>query len=232
MIKKDIIAIVLARKNSKRVPNKNIRKFAGKSLLEWTMINSLNSKFINEIIISTDNDEVEFIVNKYERCTFHKRPEEFSTDKASSIDAILNILKNEAERNPLVILLQCTSPLRTSDQIDEAIGLFLEKQKDSLVSVKKMKENPFHAYSLLNESLVPIASQEMTHKRTQDHPQTYLLNGAIYISYLKTILKNKSFITPNTLHFEMSDTSSIDIDTEEDFKSAEVIFKELNKDII
>ena len=109
--------------------------------------------------------------------------------------------------------------------IDNALKMFLKKPSESLVSVTKMIENPFHAYYEENNILKAVASKEFLSKRTQDHPTPFRLNGALYISTLGSLKKNKGFLSKNMLKFELPRERSLDIDELEDFKLAESLIQ-------
>jgi len=226
---KNVIAVILARKGSKRIPGKNVKNFAGRPLIEWSLESAQNSNYIDKIVVSTDSEDVAEISKKFSRCSVIERPDHLASDTATSVAAMLHAVEREGD-DSIVLLLQCTSPMTTTSDIDTALSHFSEGRHDTLVSVAEMEENPFHAYYENDGNLIPVARKEALHDRTQDHPKCYRLNGALYISTLGFLIQNNSFISDKTLKYVMSHNSSVDIDTPEDFERAEQIFNQMKKD--
>ena len=131
---KKFIAIVPARLGSKRLKMKNLREFNGKPLFLWSMISAKKSKYIDRIYLSTDSKRINAIAFKNGFKIYNLRSKKLSTDKTSSSELILNIFSRIKE-NLIFILLQPTSPLRQSTDIDYAIKRIVQKNKKSLVSV-------------------------------------------------------------------------------------------------
>jgi CMP-N-acetylneuraminic acid synthetase len=126
-------------------------------------------------------------------------------------------------------MLQPTSPIRNSKDIDMAFNFFQSKNATSCVSVYKIEDVPFWTFKLSgNGFLLPLFSKEYFSKRRQELEDIYALNGAIYISRINDYFINKGFISDRTLPFEMPVDRSVDIDTIEDFKLAENYLR-LNK---
>ena len=150
-------------------------------------------------------------------------------DDSSSIDVILHVLdylENRGELPDLFVLLQPTSPLRTSEDIEASINLFLESDCDSLVSVCELDHRSLLNFSLEDGFLVQNNNEALFNSRRQDIPTHYSLNGAIYITTPEFIRKNKSFYSDKTIPHVMSKEKSIDIDTSFDFKLAEFLLNE------
>ena len=125
-----LLAIIPARGGSKRLPGKNIMDLAGKPLIAWTIEAALNSKYIDRVVVSTDDQEISNVSIKYGVEVPFLRPKSLATDDASSIDTIINVLgeiKIIDQHYEYIVLLQPTSPLRTEIDIDKAIEL-LEKK--------------------------------------------------------------------------------------------------------
>jgi len=230
---KKIIAIIPARGGSKRLPVKNIKKLLGKPLIAWTIEQAKKSKYIDRLIVSTDDKKIAEISKKY-GAEIVKRPKKLATDKAKTIDAVshlLEILEKEKYIPEIVVLLQPTSPLRTEKDIDETIKLFLRKKVESVVSVCEVEHPPYWYFKINSRGfLEPFIKSQYLYKRHQDVPKVYRVNGAVYIANPKTLYKYKSFYCKKTLPYLMSSERSIDIDNEIDFKLAELILKKNEKD--
>lgn len=223
MQKRSFLAIVPARGGSKRLKRKNILNFNGKPLINWTIEAGLKSKNIDEIVITTDNEEIKQISNVV-GVNIINRPDILATDTASSFDVVKHVLDNVSKKYDFIILLQPTSPLRTYYHIDDAVDLLIQKDADAVVSVSKMDHNPLWSNTLpKDKSMKNFISKELDNIRSQDLEPYYQLNGAIYICKTDILLKEKKFMfDDNIFAYEMDKKSSIDIDDEMDFKIAEL----------
>jgi len=223
---KKVLAIIPARGGSKGLPRKNILDLNDKPLITWTIEASLNSKYINKTIVSSDDDEILEISKKY-GAEILKRPDEFATDISSSEAVVHHVIENTNEIYNYIILLQPTSPLRNTLDIDNALKELFSTDATALISVceydnkilKAFKENEFGYIEGISNNTYPFM-------RRQDLPQTYMSNGAIYIIKVDKFLKNNSFFTDKTISFVMDDIKSLDIDTQVDLKKVETYINE------
>lgn len=225
---KKIIAIIPARKGSKGFPNKNISVLDSKPLIVHTIESAIKSTKIDEIVVSTDDERVKKIAIKYSEVRLLDRPKNLAEDDSSINDVILNIIESEnnidIDSDDLLILLQPTSPLRNSKHISESIEMFKNSSSDSLISATAtphpigwmFKKNKNNYVKFLSES-------EGFKKRRQDFGKTYIPNGAIYISSCYFFKKNKSFFGKRTIFYEMSQESSVDVDSEMDLNLIRLI---------
>lgn len=230
MIKdKSFLAIIPARGGSKRLPRKNVLDLQGKPLIAWTIEASINSKYIDKTIVSTDSTEISTISKQF-KADVIIRPKELSTDTASSYDAIIHAVDSMSKKYDYIVLLQPTSPLRTAQHIDEAIEQLIQKKSDAIVSVCEMEHSPLWANTLSNDgSMKNFLKEEIKNKRSQELPQYYRLNGAIYICGLKQLKNEESFlIKANIYAYIMDAFSSVDIDNKIDFELAKVLIRALN----
>jgi CMP-N-acetylneuraminic acid synthetase len=223
-----IIAIIPARGGSKGIFKKNIRLLAGKPLVYYSIHAARESKFIPYTVVSTDDDDI-LNVSIAEGALGIKRPIEISLDTSRTIDTIFHALDQCAVQNikpEIVVLLQPTSPLRSSFDIDNAIELFLQSGADSVISVVEVGHPP-HWNMVIEESyLRPIFDEKSFRMRRQDLPKTYLPNGAIFITSIESLKLNHSFYCPKTKPYIMPAERSVDIDNELDLFLAEAIMKE------
>ena len=179
--KKLFLAVILARGGSKRIPGKNLVKLNGKPLLWYTFESSKNSKYIDEVILSSDDSKIIEFSKKNSIRTI-KRPKSISKDDSTSISAILHVLENIKEEYDEIILLQPTSPLRTFADIDNAIEYYYKIKASSVISVCKLDYHPEHINELpSNKSMKNFLSDENSEKITQKLKVYYKINGAIYI---------------------------------------------------
>jgi len=223
------LAIVPARGGSKRLPRKNILDLNGKPLIAWSIEAGLKSKYIDKVVVTSDDDTILAIAKKYKAHTI-KRPDELSSDIATTFDAIEHTIKN-IEKYDYVVLLQATSPLRDEKNIDDAIELLEQRKADAIISVCEMDHSPLWSNTLpIDESMCSFLREEVVNKRSQDLEKYYRLNGAIYICNTKKLLKEKSFMVKEKIFaYIMDRKNSIDIDDEIDFKMADVLMKEYLK---
>ena len=224
----NIISIIPARGGSKGIPRKNIKLLNGKPLISYSIDASNSCSLIDDTYVSTEDAEISEI-SKGNNAEVIERPDELASDDSSSIDVILHVLDylgNRGELPDLFVLLQPTSPLRTSEDIEASINSFLESDCDSLVSVCELDHRSLLNFSLEDGFLVQNNNEALFNSRRQDIPTHYALNGAIYITTPEFIRKNRSFYSDKTIPHVMSKEKSIDIDTPFDFRLAEFILNE------
>lgn len=222
---KTFLAIIPARGGSKRLPRKNILDLAGKPLIAWSIEAGLNSKYIDKVIVSSDDAEILDISKQY-NAQIIVRPNYLASDTATTFDAIKHTIDN-VEQYDYIVLLQATSPLRNNQHIDEAIELLESKNADAVVSVCEMDHSPLWS-NTLDESLSMqgFLKDEVLNKRSQDLEKYFRLNGAIYICKTDELLEEKSFFLKENIYAYLMDRkSSIDIDEEIDFKIASVLME-------
>lgn len=224
MKNKKIIAVIPARGGSKGLPRKNIENLAGKPLIAWTIEAALKSKYLDRVIVSTEDGEIASISEKWgaERI---KRPKALATDRAKTTDAVfhvLKVLKKEKYEADIIVLLQPTSPLRNAAHIDEAIAEFLEEDCDSLLSVC-----PSHAliWRINKGGPAPINYNLKKRLQRQDRKPEYKENGAIYIFKKQNFMKEKTIPCGRIGLYIMPVENSFEIDEEFDFWFCETIMK-------
>ena len=233
MTRKPIIfAVILARGGSKRLPGKNIRDFAGIPLIGWSIKAALDSGKIERVFVSTDDKTIAKVAVEQGAEVPFLRPTELALDETSSMDSLLHFLNDLKERPEYVMLMQPTSPLRTSEHVVQAVDLFSQEQKkgaDSIVSVKHLK-TPFKYLRFIEDGRMRTLKDSVEEQAGKVFLDCDLLgsNGALYLAALKTLEKEKTFYTQNTVPYIMDENSSIDIDTLEEFEQAEHIFKLTN----
>ena len=220
---KSFIAIVPARGGSKRLPGKNLLLLGGKPLLQWTLEAASASKYLDEIIVSSDDPEILSVATE-NGVSAQLRPNELSSDTAGTVDTVLYALSKYAEDFDYVVLLQPTSPLRNVDDIDFSIEKIIERAVASVTTVVEAEHNPLWTIRLpRNHSLAELADAAAVNKRSQDLPKFFRLNGAVYVVEVSALSKHKRFIQSDGIAQIMPAKRSIDIDTEFDFRVAEAM---------
>jgi CMP-N-acetylneuraminic acid synthetase len=219
------LAIIPARGGSKRLKNKNILKLNNKPLIAYSIEAALASKYIDEVVVTSDNEAILEIATSYDAKTI-KRPDKLATDSSATIDTILHTLEIYNSFDTIIVL-QPTSPLRTSNHIDEAIEEFINKKANGVISVCKTEHSPLWSNTLeKNNKMDNFLSKELLNLRSQDLPEYFRLNGAIYIAKKDKIIEQKTFfIDSNIYAYIMPQEVSIDIDTHLDFLVCETVLK-------
>lgn len=223
----NVIAFIPARAGSKGVAKKNVRILGGKPLIAHTIESALNVKQISQVVVTTNCNESKAISQKYP-VTIIDRPDELAQDDTPTYPVIshsIEILSSKKNKLPdIVLLLQCTSPLRQSEHISSAIDLFSSPFTTAVVSVIEVNdEHPARMYSISQEGeLIPFDKKREKYRR-QDLPKLYRRNGAIYALRYEEFLRQETIIGANAIPYVMPLEVSINIDTELDLMLAEAI---------
>lgn len=216
-----MIAIIPARGGSKGLPCKNIRLLNGKPMIAYTIEAALKSKYITDIIISTDDEDIYDIALKYGAKDTFLRPKHLASDKSLAIDNyIYTIARLEDEFNYKVdcfVVLQPTSPLRTTADIDGAIELFHEKKADSIISYcEEAHPVAWHKYIGEDGKLEDVFDNNLL-KNRQDIRSSFYPNGAVYV-FNTELIRGGQYYSSETYPYIMPRERSVDIDTLEDFE--------------
>ena len=220
-----LLAIIPARGGSKRILRKNIKMLAGKPLISWTIDVAKKVKCIDEIFVSTDNLEIANISESHGIVVPFLRPAKLSKDNSKSIDLVLHALEN-FRRYDWVLLLQPTSPLRSSLDIENIYKLCIESNASSAVSICEISKNSEWLYKINNDQkLLPFQNYNEDIFSKKISSNIFTLNGALYLTKTEFLKKHKSFINEDTLGYVMPKENSVDIDTLDDWKLAEYYLK-------
>ncbi|OAS14520.1 cytidylyltransferase domain-containing protein [Paenibacillus oryzisoli] len=214
---KKILALIPARGGSKGVPGKNILVVQDKPLIAWTIEEAKKSKYIDRVVLSSEDEEIIKVADQWGCDIPFVRPANLAKDDTPGIDPVLHALDHLPDYD-YVIMLQPTSPLRSVEDIDNAIEYCFSKNALCCVSVCRTSENPYWMYKVIDGNLRPIVNDNETmYLRRQDLPPTFILNGAIYIANCNWLKESKSFLTDKTVAYIMDSARSLDIDNEIDF---------------
>jgi len=226
---KTILGLIPARGGSKGLPRKNIKPLLGKPLIAWTTEQALASKYLDRVVVSTDDKEIAEISKKYGAEIPFMRPKELAKDNTKGIDVVLHAIdwfreNDKRKQYNLIMLLQPTSPLRATEDIDKAIELLFLKEAKAIVSVCEVDHHPLWANILPEDRCMKdFIRKEIINKNRQELPVFYRLNGAIYLTYCNYIKERKSFFGKEAFAYIMPKSRSMDIDDEVDFKLAEIL---------
>lgn len=219
-----ILAIVPARGGSKRLPGKNIKVLGGRPLIAWTIEAAQQSGVVTDVVISTDDVAIADIARRFGGNVPRIRPAHLATDTTSSFDVVVQVLDEyEAAHGAVdgVMLLQPTSPFRSSESIRRAVVQFQQDVSRSVVSVTSASSHPAWCFKLEGDTMTPFLGWESLSKRSQDLEPAYTLNGSIYLLAPDVLRGQKGFVGPNTVPLVIAGSiESLDIDTPEDWDVA------------
>jgi len=224
-----ILALILARGGSKRLPGKNLKPLGGKPLIVWSIDVAKDIPEICDILVSTDDPLIASVSKEAGAFVPWLRPAEFATDTAASVDAALHALDwYEAERGFVdgLLLLQPTSPFRTKKTVIKGIELFIKNPQNSLVGVSPTHAHPNWTFKIDGDYLVPFMQEHGLPTRSQDLSPAYVVNGTYYLISPEKLRENRSFVGNKTIPLVIElPQESLDIDTESDFQFAEFLIK-------
>lgn len=228
--KPNIIAIILARGGSKSLPYKNIRLLDGKPLIYHTITEARKSKYLQRLIVSTEDSHIAEIARKY-GAEVIERPVALAQDDTPSrpvYQHVIGYLEEVENFSPdIIVVLQPTSPCRLVEDIDGAIEMFLKTDCDSVVSVCEAEHPPHWMFHMEGSRLKPIFKDWDRVTQRQIAPKTYQLNGAVYVIHRDVIMEHKKGVMGSNIRaFIMPLERSVDIDSELDLKLAEIVIKE------
>lgn len=223
---KRILALIPARGGSKGIPHKNITILAGKPLIQYTIDAALQSKYIDCVLVSTDDEEIARVARDGGAQVPFLRPPELASDTAKTIDAVLhavNTLRKASETFDSLVLLQPTAPLRTAEDIDGAVKKFYASGRKAVVSVSEVSDHPILIRTIEQTPdggrLKPLLDGSSTVRR-QDMPSFFRVNGSVYVNPVEKLNPDTSF-NDNPVPFVTKKSHSIDIDEPFDLKIAE-----------
>jgi CMP-N-acetylneuraminic acid synthetase len=228
---KSCLAIISARGGSKGIPAKNIRPVAGKPLIAWTILPSIESGLFERIVVSTDSPEIADVARSYGGEIPFMRPVELAADDTPGIDPVLHAVQwlelHEHYMPEWVMLLQPTSPLRSTVDLSEAFTLSERNRADAVVSVTSVHDHPYWLKRLSPDGrMEDYIEQDRPVSRRQDLPAVYALNGAIYLVRRKILIEQKTFFPDNTHALIMPRERSLDVDTPWDLYVADLILRD------
>lgn len=218
-----VLGVIPARGGSKGVRRKNLRTVAGKPLIAWTIEEAKKSKYIDRLILSSEDEEIINVAKSWGCEVPFVRPQELAQDETPGIEPVLHALRLLPAYD-YIVLLQPTSPLRSVEDIDGCIKQCLEYRANACVSVTEPDKNPYWMYTLdADGKMVPLIDLKDFPVRRQDLPKVYALNGAVYVARCDWLLETRSFLTRETIAYPMPTERSIDVDTEFDLILAEAM---------
>jgi N-acylneuraminate cytidylyltransferase len=224
-----VLTIIPARGGSKGIPHKNIKPLNGTPLIYYTIDCARAICDDEDICVSTDDSEIIKCVEDYGLKVPFVRPAELATDTAGSYEVLLHALdfyEKQGRYYDVVLLLQNTSPFRTSIHVNEALELY-KPEIDMVVSVKETSSNPYYnCFEENDKGFLKISKGDGLYTRRQDVPKAYEYNGAIYVINPASLKKMPLGKFSKKIKYVMDDIHSVDLDNMIDWKFAELIIKE------
>lgn len=232
---KRVLVIVPARRGSKGLPLKNIKPLAGKPLLAWPVLAGRGSQYVDEVIVSTDDQEFADIAKQYGASVPFLRPAELASDTAPSIDFILHAIDTLAAAGDvydLIMLLEPTSPLTESSDVDAALEKLMASDASAMVGVTAMIVNhPAYCVTMGKDGgIAPWGSASFdAMPRRQDLEPVFVLDGSLYISSVAALREHRTFCHTATTGFETARHKAFEVDDLVDFFCIEAVLRNLDE---
>ena len=223
------IAIITARGGSKRIPRKNIREFCGKPIIAYSIEAALNSGIFDEVMVSTDDEEIARIAENYGAEVPFLRSAEKADDHAPTIEVIKEVLgeyKKLGEEFDYACCIYPTAPFITSEKLKTAFEQLQSSGKDALIPVVRFSFPPQRCFVIEDESL-KYKWPENEFARSQDLEPFYHDAGQFYFQKTKTLIEGHSMVPASTAPFIVDDMEVQDIDTFDDWNIAEIKYRKM-----
>lgn len=222
-----VLGLITARGGSKGLPGKHLRLLGGKPLIVWTIEAALRAPELGRVMVSTDDPQIAAVCREHGADVPFLRPAELASDTSPHIltseHALRWVEQEEGALPDYCLLLQPTSPLRTTADIRESIALAGERRPVAVVGVTPAAHHPAHLFNLDSGSvLTPCLPADTSYKRRQDLPPVLAVNGAIYLNRTTDLLRDRTYTPPGALAHVMPRERSVDVDTEWDLAIAEM----------
>ncbi len=224
----DILGIIPARGGSKGIPRKNLADVAGKPLIAYSIEAGLRSRHLTRLVVSTEDEEIARVAIEYGAAVPFKRPVELSKDQARSLPVVQHGVEVMEALDgctyDAVAMLQPTTPMRTADDIDQAIDLLIETGADSVISVVDVGANhPFRMKRILDDGrLVNFVERGFEDMRPrQELPPVYIRSGDLYIARRHVVMELGTLVGPHCRAIVIPKERAVNIDTRLDLERAE-----------
>ncbi len=226
------IAIIPARGGSKGIKRKNIKMLGCKPLIAYSIEAALESKLIDTVMVSTEDDEIAKVAQDFGLKVPFMRPMVLAQDHTPTIDVVVNVLEEYIKMGVVfdtVVVLEPTNPFRTAHEIDDCIKMFENKQSDSLITVKEVpaKFNPHWVFEENEEALLHKSINEPVIARRQILPKAYARDGSVYVVKASVVIETKSLYGETIAYRLNGNPNQINIDSRHDWIEAERILKSI-----
>ncbi len=224
------VAIITARGGSKRIPKKNIKEFCGKPIIAYSIEAAINSEVFDEVMVSTDSEEIAEIAKKYGALVPFLRSEKTSNDYATTSDVLEEVItqyKKKGQSFDIVCCIYPTAPFITAEKIKDAMSLLLEKDASCVTPVVKFSFPPQRAFVVRNEK-IEFQYPQYAKTRSQDLEPIYHDCGQFYILKTEELMTQHTIVPTNTYPYIMLEEEVQDIDNISDWEIAEKKYRSLH----
>ena len=233
-MKERVLALITARGSSKGLPGKNIKPIAGLPMIGWSIRAAQLADRVDRIVVSTDCEEIAKVSKILGAEVPFMRPKELAGDQVAGVDPVLHAVEwlrdYEGYQADWLLLLQPTSPLRTSEDINGAVNLACSKSWDSVIGVTEASPHPYWTKIINQDGLLEeFVSRVTSHPDRQSLPKVYAVNGAIYLVRTSQLLETRKMLPVSPLPWIMSKERSVDVDDWIDFTLAECLLEKRNE---
>src|SRR3989344_8717445 len=218
-----ILCVIPARGGSKRLPGKNIKKIGGKPMIAHAILATKESKYVDRVVVSTDDSAIAKVAKKYKAEIPFMRPPKLAIDTAPTLPVIqhtVSFYESKLKFKPnLIILIQPTNPLIITEDVNKTIETLFKTKTNTCFTVTEISQRPEWMYRL--DSKKPelfIKKGGGLKKRSQDLPRLGIINGTVYAMKYNTLMKENKIYDDNTSIYIMHRERSVDIDDHFDFK--------------
>ena len=228
-----VFAVIPARGGSKRIPRKNIKTFLGKPVISYSIEKAISSQLFEKVIVSTDDDEIACIAKKYGAEVPFVRPAKLSDDYTGSSKVVahfVNWMQQQGLRVDALCCIYATAPFIRSNDLSMAYKIFQSKKWDFVFSATEYVYPVQRSFKLLKNGSVKMMSTKNYPKRSQDLEVFYHDVGQFYWGKPESWLENKIVFSEKSTVIHVPSYRAVDIDTEEDWERAELLYQLLEKE--
>lgn len=236
MTEPNVLGIIPARGQSKRLPRKNLCLLAGKPLLGWAIEAARQSRRLNRLIVSSDDDEILAVARTYDDRLPLKRPLELAADDSPAIDyvrhALATLERDGKQTFDIVVILQATSPFTLPEDIDGTIGLLLSSHADTAVSVMRVDHavHPVKLKTMSGDRLLPYLEEERGRMAAADLPEVFVRNCSVYATR-RAVIESGQIIGADCRGYVMPRERSVDINESLDLELAEFLLSRHGRNV-
>jgi CMP-N,N'-diacetyllegionaminic acid synthase len=228
---RSVIAIIPARGGSKGLPGKNILPVCGKPLIAWSIDKAAKSRYLDQVLVSTDSSEIADVARRQGANVPFLRPAELATDDASTYDVIRHVLEYcrtaQGSEFNYVVLLEPTSPLREDGDIDRMLEALdgRTEEFDAIVSIGEVTQHPSIMKRLIGDRIEPFSSALAQTNRRQDNSPAYFPYGVAYVAKTHVLLAENTFYTRRCMSFPIKRYQNYEIDDIYDLICVEAVMR-------
>ncbi len=220
--RKTVMGITLARGGSKRVPQKNVIDVNGKPLIQYTIDEAKKSEYIDNYIVSTDDEDIKMVCRELEQTYFDRSTAE---DTQKSSDGLLEVLR-VMDKPDYIVEIMCTNPLKTVEDIDGVIKKLDIMGVDSVCSVVRVWDyHPSRVKFIEGNKMVDVYPEVLESRRQDLTPPAYIRNGSIYAMTWNHLRMNETRYDKNTVPYIMPEERTINIDEPIDLELARILLR-------